>query len=59
MTDGSHVIWAYDRIIFDLRVDGLSVSSIRERLRQECGLHVGEKAIRDVLKTMPKKWEKW
>lgn len=56
MTDPGHVIWAWDQHIWDFKAHGLSVTQIRAKLREEYSLHVGEKAIRDVLKSMPRGW---
>jgi hypothetical protein len=46
----SHVIWAYDRIVWALHDEGLSVSAIRFHLANEHELFVGENAILSVLR---------
>lgn len=56
MARPEHVIWAWDSHIFDFKAHGLTVAQIRAKLREEYSLHVGEQAIRDVLKTMPEDW---
>lgn len=46
----SHVLWAYDRHLWEWWNQGDSLSAIRRRLNEECGLGVGVAGIRDVLR---------
>lgn len=47
----SHVLWAYDHILWDYKDEGLTPAQMRERLRDEWSLHVGVDAIKSVLAT--------
>lgn len=48
-----HVIWAYERHIYDLHCEGKTVTEIQRIAREEWRCNWGRQSIKDVLRTYP------